>query len=282
MIVLNNGILEVEISKIGAEIRKATKNGQDRMWSGNPEYWAGVAPLLFPIVSGLPNDEYTYNGKTYEMPKHGFIRKLPFEVEATADDTATFMFASNDETFENYPFKFELRIKYTLIDDKIKVEYFVLNKSDYTMYYSIGSHEGYVCPEGIENYDIVFEKEEVLEHCLLDGTVLSGKTIPVLTSGNTLPLKEEYFLEDALIFKNIKSRKASLVNRENGFTTTVHFPNCEYLLIWHAVGGPFVCIEPWDGICSTKGDSNDITIKEGIIALDSKVEKVHTHIIEFR
>ena len=282
MIVLNNGTLEVQIDKIGAEIRKVTKDGKDRMWSGNPEHWAGVAPLLFPICSGLPNDEYTYNGQTYKMPKHGFIRKLPFEVEATADDTATFMFSANEETLKIFPWKFELRIKYTLIREKIKVEYFVLNKSDDTMYYSIGSHEGYDCPEGIEAYDVVFEKEEVLENALLDGAVFSGKTQPILTSGNVLPLKEADFLNDALIFKNIQSKKASIVNRTTGQTTTVLFPECEYLLLWHPVGAPFMCIEPWQGICSTKGDSGDITEKEGIIALESKVEKVHTHIIEFR
>lgn len=282
MIVLNNGILEVTISKFGAEIRKVVKDGKDRMWSGNPEYWAGIAPLLFPICSGLPDDKYIYNGETYEMPKHGFIRKLPFEVEATADDTATFMFASNEETLKMFPWRFELRVKYTLIREKIKVEYFVLNKSENTMYYSIGSHEGYDCPEGIEAYDVVFEKEEVLNNCLLDGAVLSGETEPILLSGNVLPLKEAYFLKDALIFKNIKSKKASLVNRATGQTTTVLFPECEYLLLWHPVGAPFMCIEPWEGICSTKGDSGDITEKEGIIALDSKVEKVHTHIIEFK
>lgn len=282
MIILNNGTLEVQIDKIGAEIRKVTKDGKDRMWSGNPEHWAGVAPLLFPICSGLPDDKYTYNGETYEMPKHGFIRKLPFEVEATADDTASFLFASNEETLKMFPWKFELRIKYTLIREKIKVEYFVLNKSDDTMYYSIGSHEGYDCPEGIEAYDVVFEKEEVLENCLLDGAVLSGETQPILTSGNVLSLKEDYFMLDALIFKNIKSRKASLVNRKTGQTTNVLFPECEYLLLWHPVGAPFMCIEPWQGICSTKGDSGDITEKEGIIALESKVEKTHTHVIEFK
>ena len=282
MIVLNNGILEVTISKFGAEIRKVLKDGKDRMWSGNPEHWAGIAPLLFPICSGLPDDKYIYNGETYEMPKHGFIRKLPFEVEATADDTATFMFASNEETLKMFPWRFELRVKYTLIREKIKVEYFVLNKSENTMYYSIGSHEGYDCPEGIEEYDVVFEKEEVLNNCLLDGAVLSGETEPILLSGKVLPLKEAYFLKDALIFKNIKSKKASLVNRATGQTTTVLFPECEYLLLWHPVGAPFMCIEPWEGICSTIGDSGDITEKEGIIALDSKVEKVHTHIIEFK
>ena len=192
------------------------------------------------------------------------------------------MFAANEETYKIFPWKFELRIKYTLIGEKIKVEYFVLNKSDDTMYYSIGSHEGYDCPEGIEEYDIVFEKEEILENCLLDGAVLSGETQPILNGGNVLSLNEKNFELDALIFKNIKSRKASLVNRKTGLTTTVSFPECEYLLLWHPVGAPFMCIEPWQGICSTKGDSGDITEKEGIIALESKLEKVHTHVIEFK
>ena len=282
MIILDNGTLRVGIDKMGAEIRSVLKDGQNRMWSGDPSYWSGVSPVLFPICSGMPNDEYIYNGKTYQIAKHGFAKKMPFEVEATADDTATFMLKANEETLKNFPWKFELRVKYTLIGDKIKAQYFVLNKSDDTMYYSIGAHEGYNCPEGIENYDIVFEKEEALNTCLLDGAVLSGETQPILTSGKVLSLKEEYFEVDALIFKNIKSKKATLLNRKTGQETVVSFPEFPYLLLWHPVGAPFMCIEPWCGICSTKGDSIDITEKEGIIALENQNEKVHTHIVEFK
>ena len=190
MIILNNGTLEVQIDKIGAEIRKVTKDGKDRMWSGNPEYWAGVAPLLFPICSGLPDDKYTYKGETYEMPKHGFIRKLPFEVEATADDTATFMFASNEETLKIFPWRFELRIKYTLIREKIKVEYFVLNKSDDTMYYSIGSHEGYDCPEGIEAYDYIVVND-VIEK-------VSDDVISIIKSERLKTDRQNYIINEVL------------------------------------------------------------------------------------
>ncbi len=282
MITLKNNTLTVEIDLTGAEIRRVLKYNEDRMWSGSPEHWAGVAPLLFPICSGLPDDKYTYNGKAYEMPKHGFIRKYPFEAEIVKDDTATFLFISNEETLKWFPWEFELRIRYTLIENSIKIEYIVLNKANDTMYYSIGSHEGYDCPEGIEKYDVVFEKAETLKNCLMDGAVLNGKTETVLENGTVLALDEKYFPLDALIFKNINSRSASLVNRENGKTTTVYFPQCEYLLLWHPVGAPFMCIEPWQGICSTAGDSGDITEKEGIIPLASGKENVHTHIIEYK
>ncbi len=282
MTILDNGTLRVEIDKIGAEIRSVLKDGKNRMWLGDEKYWSGVAPILFPICGGMPNGKYTYKGETYEMQKHGFARKMPFEVEATSDDTATFMLSSNLETLKNYPWKFEFRVKYTLVGDKIKVEYFVLNKSDNTMYYSIGAHEAYNCPEGIEAYDIVFEKAEDLKTYRLEGLALSGETQTILNNAKGLPLKEEYFQDDALIFKNIKSKKASLVNRATGQETVVSFPEFPYLLLWHPVGAPFMCIEPWCGIPSTKGDSIDITEKEGIIALESQSEKVHMHIVEFK
>ncbi len=282
MVVLKNNILTVEIDLIGAEIRRVLKGNEDCMWSGNPEYWSGVSPLLFPICSGLPEDKYTYNGKTYDMPKHGFVKKALFEAETVAEDTATFLFKSNEETLKCFPWEFELRVRYSLNGSQIKVEYIVLNKSNDTMYYSIGSHESYSCPEGIEKYDVVFEKEEALKTYLLDGTVLSGETETVLDGGNVLALDEKYFSVDALIFKNVKSRAASLVNRETGKTATVCFPGAEYLLLWHPVGAPFMCIEPWEGICATKGDSIDITEKEGIMSLESGKEKVHTHTVEYK
>lgn len=283
MIILENEVLYIEINELGAEIRKVVKDGKSRMWTGDPAWWAGVAPVLFPICSGLPGNQYTYQGKSYTLNQHGFARKSVFEVESYEKETATFVLKANEETLKQYPWQFELQITYTLIEDQIKVEYKVTNRSEETMYYSIGSHEAYACPEGIESYDVVFEREEKLyNHLLEDGPVFSGKTEPILEQGNVLPLKEAYFETNALIFKNIQSRKASLVHRVSGQTTTVTFPECEYMLLWQPYGAPFICIEPWQGICSTRGDSGDITQKEGIMPLSRGAERLHTHIIEYK
>lgn len=282
MIILENEILYVEIRELGAEIRKVTKNGKDRMWTGDAAYWGGVAPVLFPICSALPGEAYTYRGNRYSLGRHGFARKMVFEVESAEKETATFLLTANEETLKSYPWEFELRVQYTLIEDQIKVDYQVTNRSAETMYYSIGSHEGYNCPEGIAAYDVVFEKEEPLYNYLLEGAVFSGETERVPVCGKTLALDEKYFEKNALIFKNIQSRKASLVHRESGETTTVSFPQCEYLLLWQPMGTPFIAIEPWEGICATKGDSGDITEKEGILPLEPGKENLHTHVIEYK
>mgnify|MGYP002519715973 CR=1 FL=1 len=48
MVILDNGNIRAEIAELGAEIRRLTVNGEDRFWSGDPEIWGGVAPVLFP------------------------------------------------------------------------------------------------------------------------------------------------------------------------------------------------------------------------------------------
>lgn len=83
------------------------------------------------------------------MPKHGYVRFKTFEVENKTDDSVVFSHKSDDETKESFPFEYELRVIYTLKGKSLKVDYSVINLTDNTMYFSIGSHEGYYTPEGI-------------------------------------------------------------------------------------------------------------------------------------
>ena len=63
MVVLNNGKLTVEISELGAEIRRVVYKSKDRFWSGDPAIWSGVAPILFPICGALKDCKFIYNDK---------------------------------------------------------------------------------------------------------------------------------------------------------------------------------------------------------------------------
>ena len=282
MITLENESLKVEIHELGAEVRRVCKAGTDRMWSGDAAFWGGVSPILFPICSGLPNGAYTHEGKPYSMGQHGFARKKVFAVEFAEKERATFLLKADEETLSCYPWLFELRVTYTLEESALRVDYEVTNQSAETMYYSIGSHEAYDCPEGIEAYDVEFEKEERLENHLLEGGVFSGEKERILSEGKRLHLEERYFRTNALIFKNIESRRATLVHQLRGAVAQVEFPQCPYLLIWHPADAPFICIEPWEGICSTKGDGTEISEKEGILPLAPKEKRLHTHFITYK
>lgn len=281
MIILNNNNLHVEITELGAEIRRVTFCGKERFWNGDEKYWTGVSPVLFPICSGVPDDKFSFEGKEYPLGKHGFARKSLFTVESASDTSATFLLTDSPDTLKCYPWHFELRVTYTLEDNNIVVFYDVKNTSENDMYYSIGSHEAYLCENGIEEYDIIFEQNETLFNYELVGSALSGNKTPILKDSKVFPLYDKYFEVDALVFKDVKSRFVTLRNRITGEEVSVNFEGFDYFLLWHKYGAPYMCIEPWAGICNTLGDSNDITKKEGIIKLPSGENNILKHTIYF-
>ncbi len=272
MITLKNSTVTVEIAETGAEIRSMHKDGKNIMWQGLPDIWSGVAPILFPICGGLKDDKFIYKNKEYTLNKHGYARKTVFEVESCTEVSATFLHKSNAETLKCYPFEYELRVIYDLTESGIKVTYKVDNKTDGDMYFSIGSHEAYATPTGVEDYDIIFPENETLNAVMIDGNLRQKNTLPIIKNSRVLPLYDKYFLIDALIFTDLKSKEATLRNRKTGSYINVKFEGKPYFLIWHKHGAPYICLEPWAGIQDPQDTDYDITKKEGMIRL-AKSEK---------
>lgn len=269
MITISNEFITAIFSEIGAELKSLKCDGKEHIWYGDPAFWTGSSPVLFPICSGLKDDEFIYEGKTYTMQKHGFARRAKFDVETVDAASATFILSSDNCPQDNYPFKYEFRIIYTLIGKKLNVEYNIRNLTDGDMYFSVGAHEAYHCPEGIENYQIVFEKPENLDAYQLDGPLLSDNTKSYGQNTNTLQLDNSLFENDCLIFKNLNSRSVNLDNKTTGQKIKVDFNGFDYLLIWTVPGAPFVCIEPWCGVTDNVNTTKQLAQKEGI----EKIEK---------
>ena len=281
MVVLENNEIRVEIAEKGAEIRSVKRNGIEYMWDARAEVWASSAPMCFPICGGLKDDKFVFEGKEYTLNKHGYAKFTLFGVEEKEETKAVFLHKSNETTKAQFPFDYELRVIYTLDGNSLKVEYNVKNLSGKTMYFNIGSHEAYYTPEGIEQYDVIFDDDDTLTNYILYGNLLSNQTQVLLNEGKVFPLYDKYFIVDALAFKGMKSRAATLKNRRTGRSVRIDFPDCPYLLLWHKHDAPFMCVEPWNGIPDTIGSSYDITEKEGITALDDNDTYVNTHTISF-
>ena len=279
MITLKNDLITVDIAERGAEMQSIRKNdGGEYLWQGNPEIWGGRAPLMFPICGGLKDDKYILDGKEYKINKHGYARFCTFEVEGATDTTATFLLRSDEESKACFPFDYELRLIYTLKGAGVELNYKLTNLSDKTMYFSIGSHEGYSTPDGIENYDVIFPQNETLYTTHLDGSLVEDNKMIIIKDCDRIPLYDKYFIVDALVFKDLKSKSATLRNRKTGRAIKVEFPGADYFLLWHPHGAPFICMEPWSGIGDGVYSNYDITKKEGIITLEAgkTFERAHT------
>lgn len=279
MITISNGVLTSKFNEVGAELKSLSYENREYIWSGDKAIWAPSCPIMFPICGGLKDDKYVLYGRKYTLEKHGYARFKTFSVENKTDDSVTFLHKSDEETKQSFPFDYELRVVYTLNKNTLKIDYKVLNKTERTMYFNIGSHEGYATPEGIEDYDVIFPKNETLNANVVYGNLLSDQQLPIIKDQRNLPLYDKYFTVDALVFKDLKSKSATLRNRKNGRAVRIDFPDAKYFLLWHKQNAPYMCLEPWNGIQDIVGSSYDITKKEGITALESGKEFTYTHSI---
>ena len=287
MYTLQNSRLKIVVNKTGAELCEisSVKNNTHFMWDADSSVWGSYAPNLFPIIGALKDDSYVYEGKKYTLPKHGFVRhNQNIVLHEQTKSSLTFKLAYNDALLKIYPFKFEFYITYTLTENSIKVLHTVKNRDTKTMYFSIGGHPAFKCPvfenEIYEDYFLEFERLENTKRHLINmkNGLISSKTETVFNNSNKISLKHELFNEDALVFKDMKSRKVSLKSNHHGNILTVNYPDFSYLGLWAKPTGNYVCIEPWLGIADSVNTNQNIKGKEGILTLDNNktFEAVYT------
>jgi len=271
---INDGKVEATINSFGAELKSLTdmKTGEEFMWDANPEYWNRTSPVLFPIVGGLKGGVYTHNNKEYEMGQHGFARDNEFVVVSKEDSKILFLLNSTEESMKIYPFEFKFYIEYSLKGGKLNIQYRVENPSSKELLFSIGAHPAFSTPTDdnikFSDYYLEFEKKETASIYPLEGRNISRKTIEFLKDENRIDLTEDRFENDALIFKNLDSKKVSLKCQKNDRIVEMDYSDFEYIAFWNKVGAKFVCLEPWNGIADFTDASGKLKEKDGIIKLE--------------
>jgi galactose mutarotase-like enzyme len=275
MAVLENEFLKIEISAKGAQLtsiyNKTTQT--EHLWQADPKIWAYHAPNLFPVVGALINDELLVDGKSYPMTRHGFARQSEFILLEQDEVHTIYSLPYSEHTVHIYPYKFDFQVLYTLIENALRVTYKMISHDKKTIYFSVGGHPAFNVPfnagENYEDYYIEFEIPEKLEtHSITPEGFFGGETHTIPSPGNKLYLTKHLFDNDALVFKNLKSREICIKSDKHDQSVSVEFPHFNYLGIWAKGGGNFVCIEPWLGCADTVGRHVDISKKEDIQKLE--------------
>lgn len=260
---IENNLIRVTADEAGAELSSILikDSNTECLWQGNPDIWYGRAPILFPVIGQLLDGKYRYNGKEYEMPKHGFARRCDFKLKNKSETSMTFSLSDSEETKKIYPFEFELLIEYSVFEKSVKCTHTVINKTDGEMYFSIGAHPGFNCQIGDT---IEFENEENLRTMRIDAdSILMEETFPVdLHNGKELTITEDIFNLDALILHNLNSKSLKLKGQDRTLKFT--FGNAPYLGIWAKPAAPYVCLEPWFGVNDNYDKKDSIAQKRGI------------------
>jgi len=278
MLILENSKLKIAVKKEGAELCKITsiKNGKEFMWHADPNIWKGYAPNLFPIIGALKNGTYNYNNASFKMDKHGFVRgNTDIELHEQTPTSLTFLLTSNNSLYKIYPFKFNFYITYLLKDTSLEVIYTVKNCDSKSMYFSVGGHPAFKCPiykdENYNDYTLEFETiENAKTHLInMESGLISSGTKPVFNGTNKINLSYDLFNNDALVFKDLVSKKVTLKSKTYGNILSVSFNDFPYLGIWAKPNANYVCIEPWLGIADHENTNQELKTKEGILSLEA-------------
>ena len=88
-----------KVSARGAEIQSLVDltDGREIIWHGDATYWNGRSPILFPITGGLWNGTCRLDGRSYQIPKHGFVRRRDWQFVEQGEDFIRFAIENTDE-----------------------------------------------------------------------------------------------------------------------------------------------------------------------------------------
>ena len=269
---IENKDFSLAVKEMGAELNsfKSKKTGFEFIWDGNTEFWYGQSPILFPIIGRLLDDKYRLDGKEYTMPKHGIVRKKPFNLIEQTEDSLKFIQSDDAESLEAYPFHFDLVVEFKITENGLSVTHTVVNKNDTVMYYSFGAHPAFNCKIG--DYLEFSENEELLTERIDHESILIEEKFPVDLDGKKLIITEDIFKDDALILTGYNSKAVSLKSNNHNRVVKFNFDS-PLLGIWAKPGAPYVCIEPWWGVNDNYDKKADLSQKRGIMALNPNEEK---------
>lgn len=267
MIEISNNQLAVTISPIGAEVQsiKDVNTQCEYLWHGDAQWWSGHSPILFPIVGGLWNGTCRVDGQELHISKHGFVRRAPWRVVCVETDKAVFEFVSTVGTFAIFPYAFRLTATYSLDDRKLRAEFCVENLGGSPFCFQLGGHPAIALPnwDDAQPLDGYLRLEGSPTHVLRAGEqgCLEPDTFPVpLNADGLVPLTVDTFSHEALIFDNHQVSAATVLTPLGQPVARVE-STAPVWLFWSPQGvhTPFVCLEPWYGLCDHQSFCGDIT-----------------------
>ena len=279
---LENDELLVTVARRGAELTRIYDKKADRevLWCAEPSVWNRHAPVLFPFVGKCYEGAYVHDGKEYGMTPHGFARDMDFEPLLCDMDECWFRLKDTPETYEKYPFHFEVEIGHRLEGRTIEVMWKVANTDSGEMLFMMGGHPAFQVPEGKNIYDFTFEfnrrgcREGQFTDCLhylapnangYEKEELQGN---LKLSEGRVPLTKGFF-DTALTYMFDEAQVSSVSLMVDGSPyVTLECSDFPYLGIWTMEAThPFVWLEPWYGICASDGYKGELKDRRGIISL---------------
>ena len=273
--IAKNGATAVCNTK-GGELTSFVHDGIEYVWQGDPKYWSGQAPCLFPVVCRAKEDRVIVDGASYPMPKHGIARKVEYTPTEVTPDSVTFTLTESAETLAAYPHPFKLEIIHKVTGEGFSTTYRVTNTDTKEMLFCIGGHPGFNCPlregEKFEDYSILFANAAgAVAHITEQEGGYMDPALPALDviKNNELPLRYSDYDNDAIVVEDLPEKSLKLVHRATGRGIRFDFHSFDAIGFWTPIkaDAPFICLEPWNGLPGGLGETPEMSSKKYVKTL---------------
>lgn len=285
---IENDYLQVKVSSLGAELMSIINkaNSKEYLWQGDSKYWAGRAPIMFPICGRLYEGKYTYLGKEYTMPNHGIARASEFSLKSAISDKITLSLEANEETKAHYPFDFTFNVTFKLVKSTLEISYNVVNNDTCELIFAVGGHPAFNVPinnqGSFEDYYVEFANSCNAIRVDFSPTCFCTKNDKEFTQGGTkrIDLAHNLFDDDAIFLYNI-DKSITLRSDKHAGSIKLKYDRMKYVGLWHMpkTDAPYICIEPWSSIPANEGAIDDLLTKEEMIHLPSGYSYNNTYSI---
>lgn len=256
--------LAVEVSSLGAEMQSlTTRDGRSWGWNGDPAFWTGRSPILFPIVGKALDNKVLVDGQAYEMQQHGFARRSECRLAEFTTSSCLHELVSSEASKAAYPFDFRLTLLHAVEGLRLTVTAEVTNTSVKPLPFGLGFHPAFPWPlpgaAGLEHF-VQLDNGGEPKLSRIDSGLRKPELLPSPFSEGRLTLEHGYFEEDTMIFPE-GAGPGLTYGATGGPSLHFSFDNLPNLALWTKPGAPFLCVEPWHGTAPVIGGSAEIAAR---------------------
>jgi galactose mutarotase-like enzyme len=247
---LSAGHTRITISPLGAELRSLETHGIQWLWHGDPAYWSGRSPALFPVIGRSPGNVIDIGGTLFPMLQHGFARTSVFETVDVTAVSARLRLTDSPETRTHYPFGFEFELAYELAENTVSIGATVRNTGGRPMPFQFGFHPAFVYPlpgvEGMIHRVLPGREEATAFHRInSDGLV---ETAPVYRSAAKGEVEITPGMFDAGALVAPTGVGDAMRYAAGGAAVDLELSGLPVFALWSKPSAPFLCLEPWSGM----------------------------------
>lgn len=226
----------------------------------------GGMPLMFPFAgrvfyNGQPF-QYELDGKLYNMPLHGFIYGLPWQVVKQSTNSVILAVRAGVRTQELFPYDFSMQCQFSLFLDRLHVKITVQNHGVLSAADRTGLRREMPVAFGLHPYLRVPQQHAGSKSTVYLQTSAQAQ-IAVTPAGGAgkaaaiEPAKDQRGHRlDAPLFSNLilgqhQRPEVSFIDASTHTKITIGWDKPEhirYVVLWSEDGQGFHCLEPWMGL----------------------------------